>query len=124
MKYIYLILCLFTTSIAFGQPAAGDFQSHQTGDWNQTSTWERFDGVSWVTPAPSTPTDADGVITILSSHTVTITADVSIDETTIQTGAVVVLNSGINLDFPTFLFNDALTISGTFTNNGSFNLGI
>src|SRR5258706_7955499 len=123
MKHIYLILCLFVTSVAFGQ-VAGDFQSHQTGTWDQTSTWEQFDGATWVTPAPFTPTDADGAITILSGHTVTIAADVSIDEATIQTGAVVVLNSGINLDFPIFLFNDALTIAGTFTNNGNFNLGI
>jgi pectinesterase len=45
--------------IAKGQstlnPVVGDYRSHQTGDWATASTWERWDGTTWVTPAPTYP---------------------------------------------------------------------
>src|SRR4051812_44528228 len=30
---------------------ADDFRSHQTGNWNDVNSWERCDGVNWITPA-------------------------------------------------------------------------
>jgi hypothetical protein len=70
----------------------GDFRSHQTGDWNNVNSWERYDGTSWVTPAPSTPSSADGVITIQSGHNVTVTASDSVDQATIDAGGTVTVN--------------------------------
>src|SRR5688572_15121742 len=57
----------------------GDFRSFQTGNWNNVTTWERFDGntASWVNPVPSPPTNASGVITIMDNHIVTVTANVT-----------------------------------------------
>ena len=31
----------------FGQ-ATDDFRSAQTGNWNNATTWERYNGTSWV----------------------------------------------------------------------------
>src|SRR6185436_16994737 len=62
----------------------GDFRSHQSGNWNSTNTWERWQGASWATPAPSTPTSSDGTITIQTNHVVTVTASVTADQIVIQ----------------------------------------
>lgn len=60
--------------------SAGDFRSNQSGEWGDVNTWERFDGGTWVTPAPFTPTSADGIITIMDTHIVTVTSNVSVDQ--------------------------------------------
>ncbi|HUI31035.1 MAG TPA: pectinesterase family protein [Candidatus Acidoferrales bacterium] len=57
--------------------SAGDFRSHQTGNWSNDTTWEQYNGTTWVTPAPSTPTGTEN-ITIQSGHTVTIDVTLSI----------------------------------------------
>ena len=74
--------------------ATGDYQSAATGNWNATATWERFDGMSWVA-AVATPTSVDGVITIRSPHVVTITATVTYDQVTIDSGGQVTIAATI-----------------------------
>src|SRR5438552_1002409 len=75
--------------------SVGDYQTAATGDWTSTSTWARWNGSSWVTPAPSVPTDADGVITILNGHTVTVSSNVSgkVDQLVIAAGGILELTS-------------------------------
>jgi hypothetical protein len=77
---IFKVLCftIVFSSALFAQ-AAGDFQSHQTGNWNDAASWERFDGTSWITPAPSLPDSGVGRITILAGHTITVSADLIAD---------------------------------------------
>ncbi len=84
------ILFNLNFNISLHAQSTGDFQSNTTGNWNALSTWERWDGSSWITPAPNVPTSADGVITILSGDTVTVTANVSADQ--------VIVNAGGNLE--------------------------
>jgi outer membrane protein insertion porin family len=36
-------------------PVAGDYQTHQSGDWTDLNTWERYDGSNWINPAPAYP---------------------------------------------------------------------
>src|SRR5690606_5451527 len=64
-----------------------DYRSFQSGPWNQASTWEIFNGNTWVS-ASFPPTSDDGNITILNNHTVTITSNITIDQVTIESGAV------------------------------------
>ncbi|MBK6398443.1 MAG: hypothetical protein IPF75_09290 [Bacteroidetes bacterium] len=40
-----------------------DYRSKASGSWNATSTWQRFNGSSWVN-ATATPTSSDTTITI------------------------------------------------------------
>ena len=59
-KFILLIVFSFFSNFKLTAQAINDFQSHQSGNWNQTSTWERWNGTTWVTPAPFTPTNTEG----------------------------------------------------------------
>lgn len=75
----WIFILFFLTGKLFGQ-SVGDFRSFQSGDWNNVNTWERFDGAFWVNPAPGTPTNADGIVTLRNSHIVTVTANVTVDQ--------------------------------------------
>src|SRR5438128_1062481 len=77
---LLVTLTFFGAAQAFSQ-STGDFRSKATGNWNSTNTWERWNSSAWVTPT-TTPTSTDGAITIQNTHTVTVTADVSVDQVT------------------------------------------
>src|SRR5438067_3330272 len=109
--------CIALISATASAQSAGDFRSHQTGNWNATSTWERFDGTNWITPSPSTPTNADGVIEIQNTHTVTITATVTYDQVVVDTGGQVTVASGVTHTLNNGTGTD-LTINGTWLNSG------
>src|SRR5688572_6533939 len=66
---------------------SGDYRSKATGTWNNIASWEKFNGTSWVA-ATITPTSADGDITILSGHTITVTANVTADQLTVDEGGI------------------------------------
>jgi hypothetical protein len=78
-----------------------------SGNWNDASSWERTldGGVSWVA-ATASPTSSDGTITILNGHTITITAGVTVDQLTINSGGTIIhsasgdvtLNNGSGTD--------------------------
>ena len=123
-KTIFLFLnCLVLFSFSYinvrGQ-SAGDFQTYQTGNWNDVNTWERYSGTSWINPAPYTPTYNDGVITIRNGHTVTITAEVKVDQTVVEAGGILILNAKLS-------FNDItgseVTVSGILINNYDISSG-
>jgi len=62
-----------------------DYRTKADGNWNQIATWQRFNGSSWV-DAVTTPTSANGVITI--RHNVTVTANVTVDQVIIESGGI------------------------------------
>lgn len=100
---------------AFGQ-TTGDYRSvNPGGAWNSLTTWERFNGVTWVTP-----TALQGVpgalvlgsnVTIQNNHTVN--ANVG---TTLNLGNITLLGSGI-INFNTNTVT--ITASGTLTMDGT-----
>ncbi|MBK5284308.1 MAG: hypothetical protein JJE25_02810, partial [Bacteroidia bacterium] len=92
----------------------GDYRSAATGNWNSTATWERYNGSSWVAAAV-TPTSADGVITIQSGHTVTVTANVTVDQVVVATGGTIT-NSSSTLTVANGTGSD-FDIAGTFNLN-------
>ena len=100
--------------------ATGDYRSAATGDWGTLATWERWNGSAWVTPTAGqgTPTSASGVITILNGHTVTVTAPVTIDQTTVDAGGQITVNSGTTLTVANGSGTD-LAVNGTVLVNGS-----
>lgn len=151
MKHIYSAIFLSLCSLmSFGQ-ATGDFRSFASGDWNNVNTWERFNGTIWVNPAPTTPTSADGIITLMSGTTITIPNGQSITADQIEfenipfsgstgalfvaAGGTLIINNGTGDDIR--LLNDFVTfaslqVAGTLQlNTGAtmvdddyFNLGI
>jgi hypothetical protein len=93
----------------------GDYQSKTSGAWNATSTWQYFDGSTWI-DAVATPTNSDGVITI--RHLVTVTEDVTIDETVISSAGEISVASGKTLTIGNSEGTD-LDVSGRITGVGA-----
>lgn len=64
----------------------GDYRSAGSGDWSAASTWQRFDGITFVA-ASVAPNATDGVITIRAGHTVTASTFLTADQVLIENGA-------------------------------------
>ncbi len=114
------------TQLSTGEivPRATIYRSAQTGNWSSTSTWERSldDGASWIA-AVATPTSADGTITIRSSHTITIAASITIDQTTVDNGATVIHSSANTVTLANGTGTD-LTINGLWSRTSSNSITI
>ncbi len=76
----------------------GDYRSRVTGTWATASTWQTTsDGSTWVT-AGSAPTSATtGQISVLNTHTVTVTASVTAQNLNIASGGGVAINTSQTL---------------------------
>jgi hypothetical protein len=113
MKRIILSVSLLVLVIS--ALAQTQFRSNATGAWNANATWQQSaDGIIWVA-ATSTPTSASGVVTIRSPHTVTVSSAVTIDETTIDLGATVIVSNTLTLANVA----NALTVNGTLSVTGT-----
>ena len=86
-RLLFSILLWCISFISFGQPANGDYQSVGSGDWNDPSNWERYNGVSWL-PAILAPSSIDGVVSIRNSHTITTGGVISGGQVIIEQNAV------------------------------------
>ncbi|MES2690521.1 MAG: T9SS type A sorting domain-containing protein [Bacteroidota bacterium] len=100
------------------------YRTLRSGDWKDVAggseVWERStDGTNWttVTSMPDVPSASAGAISILSGHTITIAASVSVDQLTIAGGAQLTVNSLQTLTIADGTGTDA-TINGTLLNNG------
>ena len=114
--FIFILIFLFNTVYCFAQ-ASGDYRSKVTGNWNAIGTWETYNGSSWVN-AVTTPTSASGVITIQNIHTVSVSANVTVDEVIVDAGGAISINNGRTLTIANGTGND-LTVNGTLTINGT-----
>lgn len=117
--YLVTILVLIPVHGILAQ-TAGDFRSAATGNWSSAATWETYNGTEWEAASIS-PTSADGSISIQSGHVVTVTADVTVDQLTVNTGGTVLVNSGVKLTVADGTGTD-IAVSGTLTVNGTVRL--
>ncbi len=97
--------------------SAGDYRTASTGSWSSVGTWQIYNGSSWV-PAVTAPVSSDGVVTILSPHTVTVNSVVSTDQVIVNSGGTLNITNG------TFQLADGagvdLLVNGSMTFSGSF----
>jgi len=99
------------------------YRTARSGNWGDELTWEIFDGSSWIA-STSAPDFNNDQITIRSGHNITVTASVTVDQVTIDSGGTLNVSSGADLtvsDNPAetdFLVNGTLLNSGTFIING------
>lgn len=95
------------------------FRSTTSGNWNSTSTWQQSTngGTSW-TAATTTPTSSDGLVTIQNTHTVTVTANVSVDQVTVNAGGQITVNSSRTLTIADGAGTD-LSVDGKLVNSGT-----
>ena len=105
--------------------ANGDYRSKASGNWNAPDTWEKYSGTNW-TPATASPTSSDGAITILSGHTVTVTASVKADQVTVDAGGTLTLSTEIfslsNGTGDDMIVNGTLNINKTLALLASYRL--
>lgn len=101
--------------------ATNSYRSVATGNWNAIATWQRYNGTTWVA-AVATPTSASANITLQSPFVVTVTANVTVDQLEVKSGAQLIVNAGITLTVANGAGTD-LTLGGTLTNNGTLSQG-
>ena len=75
MKHcITVFLCVAFATAACWAQQSGSYRSKQNGIWNQSTTWEKFNGTAWVEAvSPDIPNNQSLDVTIQSNHTVTVT---------------------------------------------------
>ncbi len=111
-----LILFLYISSdkLYSSPPAIGDYRVASTsGNWNSLSSWESYTVSGW-TAASSTPTNANGVITIQNGQTLTVTANVNADQVIVESGGTLIINAGKKLTILNGTGTD-IDIAGTVT---------
>jgi hypothetical protein len=94
-----------------------NFRSAASGDWHINATWQcETSPGTWVA-ADAPPTFTDGTITIRNGYTVAVAEDVIVDQTVVEAGGQVTVNSG------KFGTNNGtgneFTIYGTFLHSGT-----
>lgn len=103
---------------------AGDYRTHQSGNWNDVNTWEQYDGSNWVNPAPNIPDSTNvsigNVITILSGHNVTFTATDTLRNVVAAQGGTLTF-SGNGASPVLYVAAPGITVNGTLTINGNVN---
>jgi hypothetical protein len=127
---IFVSSCTTNTSTYY-------YRSRQTGSWNTYSTWEAsLNGVTGWAMACSAPTNAAAAVTILSGHTVTINANATAPNLTIDgiltfdnvahtvavTDYVTVSSFGIFITQAAGAATHSLSIGGNLINNGTFDM--
>jgi hypothetical protein len=100
----------------------GEFKSYKSGNWNDTDTWQKFNGSAWIHPAPDVPMLADGPITISTSHIVTIASNDSTNKLTVDSGSTLIINPGMTFKVVNGIGTD-LMVGGTLRNRGIIEAG-
>lgn len=140
-RLLMLFLFVYVTSSVFAQ-AVGDYRSAATGNWNTLGTWQRWNGGTWVAPnaGQGVPSSSSGVITILSTHVISLNANISVDQLIINSGGSLKVNSaktltivdGAGTDLSnagliqvgiTAFGSGTITISGSISNAGTIEVG-
>jgi len=86
----FLVVAILFSKTVSAQ-SAGDYRSVvASGLWSAVSTWQTFDGTSWVA-ASATPTSSDGVITIQNTDSIILDIPITIDQVVIQHGGILAI---------------------------------
>jgi hypothetical protein len=117
-KQLLFLLLFLIPSLTRAQ-TAGDYRTAATGNWASAGTWEIYTGLTWI-PAVSPPSSLNGNINIRNTHTVTVNANTTVDQLTIDAGGTLVLASNtLTLDILTIgnlYCNGSLQINGGVLN--------
>jgi hypothetical protein len=111
---LLLFLAQGISNLAFGQ-TNGDYRSRQSGNWNQSSSWQVYNN-GWVN-ASNTPNNTSGIITIRNGHTITVTNSPTVDQVVVEAGGQVTINVGQTFTIANGASTD-MTVNGTVVNSG------
>lgn len=112
------LMIFIMSGVVFSQ-SAGDFQSHQSGLWDDLNTWERYNGSSWVWPSPVVP-DTAGFTTIRTGDSVSVVATgrAYVGDGTIAAGGKVVVVAAGDSAVQFRIANGTLTVNGLLKQTG------
>ncbi|MEO8771139.1 MAG: hypothetical protein ABI402_13665, partial [Ferruginibacter sp.] len=102
------------SSYQVGEPVCiptNEYRSGATGDWSNASTWQTFNGCTWVA-ASQAPSATDAAITIRSGNIVTANTAITADQVTVDAGGTLSLVSTPPLTIADGAGTD-LTVNGT-----------
>ncbi|MEE4117098.1 MAG: hypothetical protein V2I37_13070, partial [Marinilabiliaceae bacterium] len=124
-KRIQWLMLSFAFFLFFSYPAFvaaqsnGDYQTNGNVTFASATNWQIYSG-GWIAAATA-PDYNNGVITIRSGHTATLSTSETLDQVIVQNGAVLNVNS-----FRTLTLNDGpgtdLRVFGILNNSGTINL--
>ena len=113
--YVYIVIILLF-QVASAQ-SSGDYRSKQSGNWEDASSWEIYNGSSWIN-ASNSPDSSSGNISILSSHTITINSNIIANQLTVNGNSNLVVSNGSSLEIKSNDIGTTFTINGTLTADG------
>jgi hypothetical protein len=118
---LFLLSVIWST--AANAQITGAYRSAESGNWNTPAIWERYNGATWQV-ASASPSSSDGIITIRNGNSITITANVTVDELVVESGGVLTntttftVANGAGTDmivYGTFLHQQNITINASAT---------
>ena len=123
LPLLLLFLGNFFCPSSLNAQSIGDYRSAATGNWSSVSTWETYNGILWA-PAITPPSSLlSGAINIRNGHTVTVNANTTVDQLTIDAGGTLALTANtLTLDI---LAIGSLTCNGALQlNGGNINMNV
>jgi len=96
-----------------------NYQTQTTGNWGDASTWQYYNGsTTTYENASLTPNFYDNDIAVKSTHTITVGADVEVNQVTVEDGATINVASGKEMTLHLHSSN-GMTVSGDVTIDGT-----
>ncbi|MBS1543398.1 MAG: hypothetical protein JST14_07170, partial [Bacteroidetes bacterium] len=121
---VVIALLLSISLVSYAQ--TGNFRTITSGTWATPATWERdadSNGTYEESPSTVAPTSTSGTIQIRNTHTVTVAAILTTDQTTVQSGGTLTINSGITVTTGNGSGDDIKVDAGGVLNlNGTINM--
>jgi streptogramin lyase len=88
------------------------FRSKQTGNWENTATWELSeDSTSWI--STGVPPDSSSLGTTVQNHTITINSPLTIDKTTISATGRLIINAATKVINNGLLLQSSNTVTAS-----------
>ena len=96
-----------------------NYRSQASGNWNTPASWQYYNGttLSWEN-ATLCPDFYDDTITVISSHTIAVTGDISVNQLIINAGGTLNVSSGITVTLKNGPGTD-LDVYGTIKKSGT-----
>ena len=90
-----LLSLLFLVALTWDAQGAvlNDHRTKGSGEWGLASTWQRYNGSTWI-DAENPPATSDAAVNVLSGHSISVQYDASIDQLTIDEGGTISVESG------------------------------
>ena len=127
IHHTLLLLFILSSYTASACVPTLEYRSKQSGDWSLASTWQTFDGCSWVNAAVA-PSNTDSTITISTGYTVTVSVITFADQVIIVNGGTLIINGGpLDIDdgtgYDLSVYGTLIINSGTLEGTGQTEIG-